>query len=35
MDNPRMQQNTLKLLTRERVTVTSNTTDVNKEMPKI
>ena len=35
MDNPRMQQNTLKLLTRERVTVTSNITDVNKEMPKI
>lgn len=35
MDNPRMQQNTLKLLTRERVTVTSNITDLNKEMPKI
>ena len=35
MDNPRMQQNTLKLLTRERVTVPSNITDVNKEMPKI
>ena len=35
MDNPRMQQNTLKLLTRERVTVTSNITDLNKEMPYI
>ena len=35
MENPRMQQNTLKLLTRERVTVTSNITDLNKEMPKI
>ena len=35
MNNPRMQQNTLKLLTRERVTVTLNITDLNKEMPKI
>ena len=32
MDNPRMQRKTLKW---ERVTVTLNITDLNKEMPKI